>query len=86
MLGANGCALLIADHGVPGSIQGKELVSLVHQKWPEVGVILTSGYLLDTHELPPAALFLLKPWTMDELVMAIGAAVQPGVPLRKLAP
>ncbi|QKZ04819.1 MULTISPECIES: response regulator [Pseudomonas] len=78
-------ALLIADHGVPGTIQGTELSAMVQQKWPDVGVILTSGYLLEPSTLPPNVVYLLKPWSLDGLVTAIAGLVQPGVALHKTA-
>lgn len=76
-------ALLIADHGVPGSIQGLELSSMVRSKWRDVGIILTSGYLLEAATLPAGVAYLLKPWAIDDLVMTIARLVQPERVLRK---
>lgn len=81
----NPFALLIADHGVPGTIQGMELSTMVHQRWPDVGIILTSGYLLDVSALAPNIVYLLKPWSLDGLVTTIAGLVQPGVALHKTA-
>lgn len=81
----NPFALLIADHGVPGTIQGMELSTMVHQRWPDVGIILTSGYLLDVSALAPNIVYLLKPWSLDDLVTTIAGLVQPGVALHKTA-
>ena len=80
------CPLVIADHGVPGSIKGMELAMMIHEKWPAMGVILTSGYLLDTAKLPATVVYLLKPWDIDDLVRTIAQLLQPGVPVRKVGP
>ena len=68
------CSLIIADHGVPGSLKGMELISLAHEKWPCLPAIITSGYQLDISSLTPPAFFLFKPWSIDALVTAIKAA------------
>lgn len=78
------CGLVIADHGVPGSIKGMELAAMVQQKWPGTGFVLTSGYLLDVSGLPPPLVYLLKPWSIDALVVAIAQTLQPGVAIHKV--
>lgn len=48
------CSLIVVDHGVPGSIQGMEFISMAHERWPGLPAILTSGYQLDaSHVTPP---------------------------------
>lgn len=74
------CSLVIADHGVLGNIQGAEFVGMVHEKWPKIPTILTSGYLLDASKLPPSVLYLLKPWSIDELVAAISKLLRSNEP------
>lgn len=81
---AANCVLVIADHGVPGSIKGMELAAMVQQKWPGTGFVLTSGYLLDVSGLPPPLVYLLKPWSIDELVVAIAQTLKPGVAIHKV--
>lgn len=75
------CALLIADHGVPGQIQGTELATMVRDKWPTVPVIITSGYVLNPEDLPEGVVYLQKPWDIDVLIETIGELLQPGVPV-----
>jgi DNA-binding NtrC family response regulator len=77
------CALLIADHGVPGQIQGTELVSMVRARWPEIPVILTSGYFLPPESLPEGVVYLQKPWDIDVLINTIAELLQPGVPVSR---
>ncbi|MCQ9185923.1 response regulator, partial [Streptomyces sp. IBSBF 2953] len=65
------CRMVIADHGVPGQIQGTEFIEMVRGKWPSIEAILTSGYALDLTTIPPATIYLHKPWSLDELVISV---------------
>ncbi|OSN24793.1 Transcriptional regulatory protein BasR [Pseudomonas syringae pv. actinidiae] len=63
------CTLLITDYTLPGQLDGKELALLVHQKWPVVPVIVTTGYGMEVSEgLPEGIAFLRKPWSIETLV------------------
>ena len=78
------CGLLIADHSVPGQIQGTELATMFRSKWPEIPIIVTSGYELETATLPDGVAYLQKPWSVDTLISTIAAVVQPGVPVSRI--
>lgn len=61
--------LLFSDIDMPGSMDGVDLVRLVHERWPAIRLLLTSGH----HRLPNSAVpddgkFVSKPWTRDRLV------------------
>ena len=76
MLGLkNECSLIIVDHGVPGSIQGMEFISMAHERWPGLPAILTSGYQLDASQVTPPVIYLFKPWSIDQLADAICKAL-----------
>jgi DNA-binding NtrC family response regulator len=79
----DGCPLVIADQVLPGQLQGAEFIKYVKAKWPTTATILTSGYSLDASIVPYSTTYLPKPWSMDDLVMAVAAVLQPGCPLRK---
>ena len=79
----NDCPLVIADHSLPGQLQGAEFVALVKTKWPSIATILTSGYALDASTVPTSTAYLQKPWSMEDLVMAVANQLQPGRPLQK---
>lgn len=64
-------ALVIADHGLPGEIQGAELVEMIRSKWPALPAIVTSGWAKSYVKLAPGIKFLSKPWSIDELVKAV---------------
>lgn len=72
-----GCSLLIADHGVPGRIQGTEFIETVKRRWPSIPAILTSGYEIAPEQIPKSAIYLHKPWSLDDLVIAVASLLQP---------
>jgi len=69
------CSLMVVDHGVPGSIKGMEFISMAHERWPGLPAILTSGYQLDASQVTPPVTYLFKPWSLDELTVAIEQAL-----------
>jgi DNA-binding response OmpR family regulator len=77
------CRLVIVDHGLPGQIQGIEFIEMVRGKWPSIASILTSGYQIDPAAVPPSTIYLHKPWSLDDLITAIAALLQPDFPIRK---
>jgi DNA-binding NtrC family response regulator len=77
------CALLITDHGVPGDINGTRLAEIFRAKWPNVPVVITSGYELDTDTLPGGIRYLQKPWAIDSLIEIVAGLVQPGIPVTR---
>ena len=67
---------LFTDVQVPGSMNGVRLAFLVHERWPDIRLIVTSGKgALQDGDLPAGATFLTKPYDI--------AAVQDG--FRELA-
>ena len=77
------CRLVIADHGLPGQIQGIEFIEMVRSRWPSISAILTSGYLIDPETVPASTIYLHKPWSLDDLVIAVTSLLQPDSPIRK---
>lgn len=77
------CRLVIADHGVPGQIQGTEFIEMVRGRWPTIASILTSGALIDPASVPPSTIYLHKPWSLDDLIGAMASLLQPGFPIQK---
>ena len=77
------CPLVIVDQGLPGQIQGIEFIEMIQSRWPWIGSILTSGYLIDPGDLPAHTIYLHKPWSLDDLVIAVASIVQPGNPIFK---
>jgi two-component system, response regulator PdtaR len=53
--------LLFTDVSMPGSMSGSDLAHQVAARWPEVGIIVTSGRPRP-HQLPLSMLFHDKPY------------------------
>jgi DNA-binding response OmpR family regulator len=79
----DGCPLVVVDHGLPGQLSGAEFIELVKTKWPSTAAVLTSGYELAPSTIPSSTTYLHKPWSMDDLVMAVATLLQPGHPISK---
>lgn len=59
--------VLFTDVDMPGSMDGVALAHVVHDRWPEVAIIVTSGVGV-TASLPPGARFIRKPYGPKQLV------------------
>jgi two-component system, response regulator PdtaR len=61
--------LLFTDIDMPGSMDGLELACIVHERWPDIHLLLTSGHhhLTDV-QVPGEGTFLHKPWTSASLI------------------
>jgi DNA-binding NtrC family response regulator len=76
------CGLLIADHGLPGRIKGIELTGIFRKNWPDIPVIITSGYELKPTRLPEGVAYLQKPWSVDTLISTVADVTDPSKTIR----
>ena len=61
-------SLLFTDIDMPGTMNGLALAALVHDKWPDTALIVTSGgQLLSDDAVPDNGTFLPKPYRPREL-------------------
>ncbi|MDR7038819.1 CheY-like chemotaxis protein [Methylobacterium sp. BE186] len=61
--------LLIAGHTLPGQMDGIRLAHLVHNRWPTIRIIVTSGGMSRTEdELPLGARLIRKPYQFEDLL------------------
>ena len=60
-------SLIFTDVNLAGSLDGLELAHFVRSNYPDVSVIVTSGYA-PQHPLPEGAMFMQKPWIPLELL------------------
>ena len=70
---------IVTDAHVPGRIDGFELARTVRERWPGVGVVMTSGHS-DSRggPVPEGAEFVAKPYLLEHLVPALRKLIAPG--------
>ena len=65
--------VLFTDVNMPGEIDGIGLVRLVHRRWPDVGLIVTSGQAaIAEDELPDDGRFIRKPYRLSKMSELVG--------------
>ena len=70
-----GVQVLFTDVNMPG-ISGLELARQVHDRFPEMGLIVTSGYERPSAaEMPDHSRFLRKPYTSQDITGLVLALV-----------
>lgn len=68
--------VVFTDVDMPGSIDGFEFARLVHQGWPEVAIVVSSGKMRPgPADLPQNAIFVPKPYRPAQLVEKIREAL-----------
>jgi CheY-like chemotaxis protein len=66
--------VVFTDWNMPGEIDGVGLARLVRRRWPEVGVIVTSGKMRPAPgDLPAGVRFIAKPYPPSALIEEIEA-------------
>lgn len=71
--------LIIQDMHLPGRSQGLSLLEELRRKFPDIPVLILTGYLTTSAancEQVGAAAYLLKPFGIDELVKTVQQLVQ----------
>jgi CheY-like chemotaxis protein len=64
--------VVFTDVQMPGTIDGLGLARSVHERWPPVGLIVTSGRgQVSEHDLPEGGRFLAKPYDACTLKRAL---------------
>lgn len=68
-------AALFTDVDMPGDMNGLELAGMVHTRWPQVALVITSG-VVRPDVLPRGGVFLEKPYTMSSPVRLLRAQIR----------
>jgi CheY-like chemotaxis protein len=69
--------VLFTDVKMPGSLDGLDLARLVHERRPEIKLLIASGHVrLRDEEIPDAGRFLPKPYGPEAIVREVRALVQ----------
>jgi CheY-like chemotaxis protein len=71
MRSRRGVGLIFTDINMPGKMDGLDLARIVHDHWPHVKVIVTTGAGLLPEETPEGGLFLAKPYSLSELSQTV---------------
>lgn len=77
MQSSSPCSLLVTDYTLPGQLDGKELALMVNERWPEVPIVVTTGYGSEIgDDLPPRIAFLRKPWSIGFMIATVEELMQ----------
>ena len=64
--------ILFTDVDMPGSMNGLHLAHYVHERWPPVRIVVTSGHhLLQSRDLPDDGRFFAKPYPHDQVTRTL---------------
>src|SRR5437764_603781 len=66
--------LVITDHAMPG-MTGTELAKRIRRKWPELPVIIATGYAELPGELDPSVPRLSKPYRQQDLAAVVAQLI-----------
>lgn len=72
--GRSDVGVLFTDVNMPGQLDGLGLARLVHEHWPAIRLVVTSGRGLS--EPVPADQFVAKPYTLRELAETVTQVAQ----------
>jgi CheY-like chemotaxis protein len=71
--------LLFTDIQMPGALDGMDLAREVHQRWPNVLLVITSGQKKPTEEeIPDHGRFVAKPYRAGELLDQVKDMIHKG--------
>jgi two-component system, response regulator PdtaR len=69
--------LVFSDVDMPGSMDGVALARIIHQRWPHIRLLLTSGnHRLANSALPDHGRFISKPYTGETVVDQVGSLLR----------
>lgn len=69
--------VLFTDIDMPGALDGLDLARLVHERWPAIQLVLTSGRGLPA-PVPDDGLFVAKPYSIEDLTKAVAKVAKQG--------
>jgi PAS domain S-box-containing protein len=74
--------LLVTDIGLPNGMNGRQLADQVRMQWPQLPVLLVTGYaestVMKNETLPAQMELLIKPFAMNALAGRVGAMLAQG--------
>ena len=68
---ADSVGAVFSDVQMPGDTDGLDLAQYIAVNWPAITVVLTSGQVHPTTDLPGNIRFVSKPWVAAEVLAAL---------------
>ena len=68
-------ALLLTSVAMPGSMDGLSLAHAVRERWPAIKIIVASGQVRLTDNLPKDSRFFLKPYRAEMMISEIRSLI-----------
>jgi CheY-like chemotaxis protein len=70
----NDICVVFTDINMPGSMDGLKLARAVHDRWPPIHLIVTSGMVTpDAGDIPDDGRFFRKPYQAEQIASALHA-------------
>ena len=69
-------AAVLTDVNMPGHSDGVHLAEMISRHWPHIGVVVTSGAVRPTRQLPARVHFIAKPWSIEQIIAAMQVMVE----------
>ena len=66
---------VFSDVQMPGDTDGLDLAQYIAGNWPSIVIVLTSGHVHPTQDLPGNIKFVSKPWVPAEVLAALTGTV-----------
>lgn len=63
----NDIDVVFTDVNMPGSMSGLELAGIINNRWPKIGIIVTSGMVRPTRAALGRAGFIEKPYDISRV-------------------
>jgi CheY-like chemotaxis protein len=68
--------VLFTDINMPPGMNGLELAEQVHQRWPTVGLVISSGYERPSNQqIANGGVFVPKPFRPEDIIRAVQKVV-----------
>jgi CheY-like chemotaxis protein len=69
---ADDVQVLFTDINMPPGMSGLELAGQVHQRWPRVGIVVSSGFERPSRDqIADGGIFVPKPFRAEDIVRAV---------------
>jgi two-component system, response regulator PdtaR len=67
-----GIVAVLTDINMPGTMDGLQLSHMIRDRWPLIGLVITSGrFIARAAQMPAGVHFIPKPYTPHEIIAAL---------------